>query len=308
MLFKDYFPTPATLLLLGIPLSAAPTAPVPSRLALEGAYQGWRSALTQKDLRSWQYYTADYRRIQIRNTIVSQKQPFPQAVLERPVLAPALTGLRFLGIRTGDRTASASYFGPVDFGLPPGDEIPDNLLILHFVHEEARWRFDRAQYLNLEARPEIRREIEQGGLGILEEPSLQPQVQPPPLPPLCRAPEYIAKVFAEVPGLRAEVDFGGSEVYLFEDERRADLIIGGLQRGVNKISYRLGPLEKTEENAPLPNKEGFEISVWIMPEREGQIPVRVFQEKILPGETPLKKRSALLSITAQNLAGRNPAK
>ena len=65
------------------------------------------------------------------------------------------------------------YLGPVDFKV--GGTPPNNLLVLSFVKEGNRWKYDSADYMNLASIPEVRKQLEMGKLDHLKGPEFSPK-------------------------------------------------------------------------------------------------------------------------------------
>src|SRR6476620_8859334 len=87
------------------------------RPELERTYSAWRAALAARDVSGWQKSTASHRQVATRNLIVSQKQPFPDALFTLPMRPAEIATLRFLQIKVLGNTANTAYFGKVDLGL-----------------------------------------------------------------------------------------------------------------------------------------------------------------------------------------------
>ena len=137
------------------------------RPALETTYRAWREAMIRRDASAWQRVTAEHRRVEVRNRIVSAKEPFPAAVFDLPAPPPSIQDLKFLEANQSGATAKASYFGKVDFAV--GGEPTENLLVLSFVRGSGGWLYDRADFINLEALPIVRKELGGGNLKYLKE-------------------------------------------------------------------------------------------------------------------------------------------
>ena len=138
------------------------------RVSLESAYEAWRGAMAASDLPKWESTTAFSRQIETRNQIVSQKLPFPQALFDDPVEAPTLGGLIALGVLSTGDTATSTYFGKANFGNEPGVEITDNLLVLHFLREDGRWKFDNLRLVKLGNDTEILLQIRNSDFSFLK--------------------------------------------------------------------------------------------------------------------------------------------
>ncbi len=267
---------------------------------LESSYNLWRNSLIKKDARTWQQVTAPHRQVEVRNRIVSEKQPFPAAVFELPAPPPPLTGLTFLEAKRNGATAKAAYFGKVDFGV--GGSPTDNLLVLAFVQGPRGWLYDRADFVNLTALPEVRKELASGDLSYLDGvPEAQPSGTVPPTPVAAPPATTIAKVYVFCPGREVQVQINKISRHRFANAKDADIVIGGARLGSNEVQYAIKPLEGGT------GKEAMTIRVYLLSEVEGTKPIKAFEYQILEGE-PFKPfgsgNFALDQATAAKLSGR----
>ena len=155
----------------------------------------------RKDAAAWQRTTAPHRRMEVKNRILSEKRAFPAAVFDLPAPPPALAGLKFLEAKQNGATAKASYFGKIDFGV--GGSPSDNLLVLSFTGGGGGWFYDRADFVNLAALPEVRKELAAGDLGYLKEtPEAQPSGVVPPTPIEVRPGQIHRQGLCVLPGTR----------------------------------------------------------------------------------------------------------
>lgn len=248
------------------------------RPALENTYGMWRDAMIRADANAWQRVTANHRQVEVRNRIISEKRLFPAAVFELPAAPPSLAGLRFLEAKRNGPTAKASYFGKVDFGGEPSD----NLLVLSFIAEGESWRYDRADFVNLSALPEVRAELAAGNLKYLEEtPEARPSGVAPAMPIRVNPAKYIAKVYVFSPGREVEVQVNRVSRHRFANTRGAEVVLGGARDGPNEVQYVVRPLEGST------GKEALAIRVYVLSEIEGIQPIMAFEYLIKEGE-PLK--------------------
>lgn len=237
---------------------------------LEGTYGMWREAMVRKDARVWQQVTAPHRQGEVRNRIVSAKMAFPAAVFELPAPPPSLGGLKFLDAKQNGRTAKAAYFGKVDFGV--GGEPTENLLVLSFVQGGRSWLYDRADYVNLSALPEVRAELAKGDLGYLEGvPEAQPSGIVPPEPIAANPATTIAKVYVFCPGREVEVQINKISRHRFANAKEADIVIGGARAGANEVQYAIRKLEGGT------GEEALTIRVYLLSQIEGVKPVKAFE-------------------------------
>ena len=247
------------------------------RQPLEATYQAWRSAMVRKDISAWQRVTAAHRVMEVRNRIVSEQRPFPAAVFDIPAAPPALDGLRFLEVARNGRTAKASYFGRVNFGV--GGAPTENLLVLSFVQAGGGWQYDRADFVNLSALPEVRRELAAGDLRYLRE---TPEIRPTgevPLPPIAVSPaQFIAKVYVFCPGREVQVQVNKVSRHRFSGSQEAELVMGGARAGQNEVQFSIRPLDDGPADLPMT------IRVYLLSTVEGVMPVKAFEYLVREGE------------------------
>lgn len=267
---------------------------------LEKTYGIWRNALINKDAATWQQVTAEHRRVEVRNRILSEKRAFPAAVFELPAPPPALNGLAFLEAKQNGATAKAAYFGKVDFGV--GGEPTDNLLVLSFVKGARGWQYDRADFVNLIALPDVRKELAEGDLSYLQGvPEAQPSGVVPPVPIAANPTTTIAKVYVFCPGREVQVQVNKISRHRFANAKEAEVVIGGARQGPNEVQFSVRKLEGGT------GIEAMTIRVYLMSEVEGIQPVKVFEYQVLEKE-PFKpfgtENFNLDAATAAKLSGK----
>ncbi len=247
------------------------------RQDLESSYTSWRAALIKKDARTWQQVTAPHRQMEVRNRIVSEKQPFPAAVFELPAPPPPLTGLAFLEAKRNGATAKAAYFGKIDFGV--GGDPTENLLVLAFVQGPRGWLYDRADFVNLTALPEVRKELAAGDLSYLNGvPEAQPSGIVPPVPIAANPATTIAKVYVFCPGREVQVQINKISRHRFANAKDADIVIGGARIGSNEVQYSIRKLDGGT------GEEAMTIRVYLLSEVEGAKPVKAFEYQVAEKE------------------------
>lgn len=248
------------------------------RPELEKTYSLWRDALIRKDAAAWQQATAEHRRVEVRNRILSEKRAFPAAVFELPAPPPVLAGLTFLEAKKNGATAKAAYFGKVDFGV--GGEPTENLLVLSFIRGSQGWLYDKADFVNLTALPDVRKELAGGDLSYLKG---VPEAQPSgvvPLTPIAANPATtIAKVYVFCPGREVQVQVNKISRHNFTNAKEAELVIGGARQGRNEVEYTIRKLEGGT------GMEALTIRVYLMSEVEGVDPAKVFEYQVPEKET-----------------------
>ena len=247
------------------------------RPALETTYSAWREAMIRKDPSSWQRVTAEHRRVEVQNRILSEKLPFPATLFALPAPPPSIQGLKFLEAKQNGATAKASYFGKVDFGV--GGEPTDNLLVLSFIKGSGGWLYDRADFVNLMSLPSVRKELLAGNLKYLKEtPEAQPSGKVPLTPVAVRKAKYVAKAYVFCPGREVELQINKLSRHRFANAKEAQVVIGGAIDGSNEIQYRIKKLPGST------GKEVMTIRVYLMSEIPSAKPIKVFEYQIDPSE------------------------
>lgn len=213
------------------------------RITLEGSYDGWRQAMATGDLAKWEEVTAFSRQIETRNRIVSQKLPFPQALFEDPLEAPALGGLIALGVLSTGETATSTYFGKANFGGDPGS-LSDNLIVLHFLREEGKWRFDTLRVVKMGSDSNVLLQIRNSDFSFLRGAEFQPAAQLPPVDQPVQTPELIAEAWIDATGYEVTLFVNGHRTGTFSDVKITELVMGGLKKGGNSVLIRTRRLDK----------------------------------------------------------------
>ena len=254
-------------------LAQAPAANVGKSLV--ATYSSWRAAVVGKDVPAWQRTTAPHRQAEIRNRLLSEKRPFPAGVFELPSPPPALDGLKMIHLSQRGATAKAAFFGKINFGV--GGEPTENILVLSFVNTGA-WRYDRADFVNLAALPDVRKEIAAGDLKyVAETPDFQASGTVPPTPPAVPAAKYIAKVYVFCPGREVQVQVNQFSRHRFANAKEAEIVLGGAKDGANTITYTARPLEGGT------GKEALAIRIYLMSEIAGTQPIKAFEYRVDEG-------------------------
>ncbi|WP_193213918.1 hypothetical protein [Luteolibacter marinus] len=260
-----------------LPAASMAQAPSPALgKSLVASYQAWRTSIVRKDASAWKRATAAHRQVEVRNRLVSEKRPFPQAVFSLPAPPPGLDGLKIIHLSQRGATAKAAFFGKVNFGVE--GEPTDNILVLSFINTNGTWLYDRADFVNLAALPEVRKELTAGDLKYVEEtPEFQATGVVPPSPPMVPAAKYIAKVYVFCPGREVQVQINQFSRHRFANAKEAEVILGGAKDGANSIAYTVKGLEGGT------GKEAFTIRVYLMSEIEGTKPIKAFEYQVEEG-------------------------
>jgi len=269
------------------------------RPALESSYNAWRNAVIQKDARAWERATAEHRRMEVKNRILSEKRAFPAMVFNLPAPPPSLAGLQFLESKQNRATAKASYFGKIDFGV--GGTPTDNLIVLSFIRGKSGWLYDRADFVNLVALPEVRKELAKGDLRYLKEtPEAQPSGVVPATPVEMKPAKIIAKVYVFCPGREVQVQVNKFSRHRFANAKEAEIIMGGALDGLNEVQFSTQKLEGGT------GKEAMTIRVYLLSEVEGVKPIKIFEYQVLEGGAVLPfgtKKFVVDAAAVRALAG-----
>ena len=236
---------------------------------VEGVYMQWRTAMIKKNYNLWAQFTASHRQIQIKNRIVSEKKPFPAWIFEVPASPPGLDGLTPLSIAANGLTASAVYFGKVDFGV--GGDPTENLLLLNFINEKGIWKYDKADFISLAALEDVRKKIKAGDLTYIKQKDFQPSGVVPQQPIAVNTAKYIAKVYAFCPGREVKMKVNKISDHRFQDTKMSEVVIGGGMDGLNEVQFATKSLEGST------GKEALCIRVYLMSTVEGVKPIKMFE-------------------------------
>lgn len=237
---------------------------------LRESYGNWREAMVARDARRWRMWTAEHRQMEVRNRLVSEKRPFPGGVFELPAPPPEITDLACLYLSKKGKTAKASFFGKVNFGV--GGDPTDNLLVLSYVRGRDRWLYDRADFVNLSALPEVRRELAERKLDYFKEtPEVKASGEVPETPRAVPAAKYIAKVYVFCPGREVKVNVNGMSRHRFANNKAAEVVLGGAQDGRNEVKFTTEALEGST------GREALAVRVYLMSEITGTKPIKAYE-------------------------------
>lgn len=261
---------------------------------LDLSYQQWRDSMILGDYNQWSASTAKHRKVAIKNRIVSEKRPFPQSLFLIPTPPPNTEGLQCLATRQKGATALGIYFGKVDFGV--GGKPQDNLLLLSFIHQNGSWKYDTADYINLVALPDIRKQLQEGDLSYIAHKDFFPSGVTPPTPLPVEPAKWIAKVFVFSPGREVKVNVNGRSQHRFQDNKAAEVIIGGAADRGNRLQFTTKSLEGSTGEEPL------RISVFLMSQVQGVQPLNVFEYKVEAGNPVKEFGKGAFDVSAENAA------
>lgn len=241
--------------LLLVPISVSAQGGDPAlRNTLEQAYNVWRQAMSRGDARAWAGSITRYRQTMVRNAIVSERQPFPNAVFAAKAPLPAIEHLRLLEVQAVGDTAHLVYFGKIDLGQDR-ELLKDNLLKLKFGREDGVWRYDSNRITSLDSSPDTRETLQAGGApDFLDTPEFTPPGSLPPVPPLCRVPDHKGGYKIESFGYETTVSMNGFDSAPVQDGLDQQVITGGLVNGRNEITLRI-------KTVPVPQGEKASLQI-----------------------------------------------
>lgn len=241
-------------------------------------YQAWRQAMVRSDSAQWQALTSSHRKMEVRNRILSEKKPFPASVFQVPSAPPSLDGLKTIHVSQRGATAKAAFYGKIDFGV--GGEPSENVMLVSYVNEAGGWKYDKADFVNLSALPEVRKELAAGDLSYVKEtPEFQASGSVPPTPIAVNTAKYIAKVYVYCPNREVNVQVNRVSRHRFENTKEAEIVAGGAKDGLNDVVFNAKPLKGGS------GKEALAIRVYLMSEIAGTKPIIAYEYKVEEGGT-----------------------
>ncbi len=243
---------------------------------LDAVYQHWRDSVIRRDIEKWQLHTAFHRRVSILNRIHSERRPISYALSSLPASPPDNRPLKLLSVKVNGVAANMIYLGPVDFKV--GGTPPNNLLVLSFVKEGNRWKYDSADYMNLASIPEVRKQLEMGKLDHLKGPEFSPKgTIDQPAVVLRGAVKYIAKTYVYCPGREVKMMVNGISRHLYQNTKASEVVIGGARDGLNEVQFTARDLPGGEGKEPLA------VRVYLMSQVAGVKPLKVFEYQVQEG-------------------------
>ncbi len=269
-----------------------------ARKTAETVYNTWRVSMIRGNEQGWRNSTSASRQMKVRNLIISQKGSFPRDFFKQTHNAPQLENFIYVGSLTGCNgyTMASTYVGKLKLGDASAAE---NAYVLEFVYEGGKWKLDQTRFFNLSQLPDVKRRLHSRDLELLkEQDGFHPYSRIPATPPACKPPALIGKVFVDCPGRAIEMTINGVSLHEFEDERRADVISGGLKRGANTIAYTI----KDREGLAKPS---MAIGLFVAPETPGNSGICVF-DHVLDAKDTAQGGSFTFTISNEQIASMNP--
>lgn len=266
---------------------------------LEDVYSYWRNAMISNNHSAWQQVTASHRKMVLQNRVMSEKGRWPADVFNLPAEPPSLAGLKLLRARSKGLTAKSVYFGKVDFGV--GGDPTENLLVLSFVYEGRGWKYDSAEFVNLNSLKDVRAQIKAGNLAYVDGKDFLPTGLVPLKPVVLPMAKYIAKVYTYCPGREVRMRVNKISEHRFQDTQQSEVIIGGARDGVNELWYAITDLPGYKGSDPIT------VRVYLLSQIPGVQPVKIYQYQTKEGEKPVAQASVTFNVdpaTGAKILGR----
>lgn len=267
---RSFLPAVIAWLLIGkLDLQAADATTL--RAELERVYQTWRGAMMTGNVGMWQKSTSRYRQVHTHNMIVSQRQPYPDAIFSVPIMPPDIMKLKMLEVEAVGDTAHLLYFGRIDLGVSEG-EVPENLLMLRYIKDPDGWRFDTSRMVNLEGVPDVRASLKEGAKpNFLDDPEFNPPGVAPPVPKVCKKPENMAAFQIEAIGYEVTVKVNDFVYPPVRDVGINQLVIGGLDMGQNSLEMAIKATE-----VPPGEDRRLELNMMVVTDPKAQ-PISIYR-------------------------------
>ncbi len=262
---------------------------------LLSAYNAWRSAVLRQDPVAWERHTSAHRRMTTRHLIISQKQPYPEAIFRIALKPPPTSNMKLLEAQANGPTAHLAYFGKVDIG--EGTEgLEEDIMILKFFNEQGLWKFDSTRYMSLDNTPETREKLKKGEApDFLDKPQFTPPGILPETPLPCRAPEYVGGYDIQSFGYETGVKINGTDYGTITNHDGKQIILGGLNRGKNDLELSIKTLD-----IPKDAERFLQINVVVLTGNAQRPSIKVFSWETT-ADSPDEKQSFPVFVTSSTL-------
>ncbi len=267
----------------------------------ESLYNTWRLSMSRRDEQGWQSVTPRSRQMRVRNLVRSMHGTMAKDFFgDEAKQLPMLENFRFIGAiaGAGRRTMNLVYLGRLQVAQNKSQAVA---YVLYLVDEsgKGRWTFDQSRFISLEHTPKYAARLSKKDVTLLRDVELfHPYPSVPAIPQPVGAPELLGKIFVDSPGRKVDIKINGVSPHEFYDERRADVILGGLKKGKNTVSY-------TISNVAGAPRSSFAIGLFVMPTVAGHQPSVVF-EHILDAKMKAQGGSFTFYVGNSLLAPMNP--
>lgn len=228
---------------------------------LSKVYAQWREAMIRKNPQAWAAAITSFRQTTIRNEIVSSKESFPAAVFAAPGEPPKTESMRLIEAQAAGATAHLVYFGKIEGGSAnaPANEV---LMKLKFGLEKGLWRYDSARVTDLDSSPEVLKALREGHKpDLLDAPEFTPPGKMPPVPPLCRVPDFKGGLKLQSTGYQTRVFINGFTYDPVENGLDQQLVLGGFMAGSNDITLHIQPVSTPDGQKPIVRLRLYQIDL-----------------------------------------------
>ncbi len=259
---------------------------------LKQIYISWHAAMVRKDANTWKRLTSTTRQINVRNRLWSERKKFPDSLFAANVAPPSIANLSAQRVRVKGNTAKAIYFGKVDFGV--GGKPTDNVYVISYVKETSGWKYNGAEFVNLGALPEVRKQLQAGDLKFFDTADFHPNGIVEPAPIAIRGPvKYIAKTYVFCPGREVKLLVNKISPHLFQNTKRSDVVIGGAVDGLNEMQYSIKDIPGGDPKAPIT------LRLYLMSQVPGTKPLKVAEYQIEDGTKPKTSGTLRFQVTPE---------
>ncbi len=283
-----------------LPLTAQQNKDAQTVANLRQVYLNWRHAMVNKNSSLWKAYTSSVRQINVRNRLWSERLRFPDAVFSSPIAPPDINSLKATRVRQKGRTAKAIYFGKVDFGV--GGTPTENVFVVSYLNEGGSWKYHSGEFVKLDLLPDVKKQLKAGDYKFFDSADFHPDGKVPPKPLQLRGPvKYIAKTYVFCPGREVNVSVNRISKHLFQNTKRAEVIIGGARDGANQLQYSIKDIPGGDPKSPIT------IRVYLMSEVKGVKPIKIAEYQVDDGTKPKASGTLNFNVTpnvAKQIKGR----
>ena len=246
--------------LITIKVCSAATSKDSLSKELNSIFLNWSSSMNDQNLEKWRRTTANFRKVGIRNMIVSQKKKWPESLFESPVSPPKIDSMKMVKLMLNGPTAQLVYFGQPDFGISKEVETPEGLLFLMFVKENEGWKFGTSRFMNLNNTEEITASAKSGDFSFLDSPQFKPPGKLPKVAKLCPVPEMVGYLEIVSIGYETTVSVEERSTHRVINNVHKGLILGGLKKGINQLFIEASSIKG--DSSKKPGKPHLEINVY----------------------------------------------
>jgi len=153
--------------------------------------------------------------------------------------------------------------------------------VVSYVREQDRWKYHGGEYVKLDLIPTVKKQIQAGDYQYFDQDDFQPEGKVPLIPKAVTHPVLaIAKVYVFCPGREVSLKVNDFSEHLFQNDKRAEIVLGGARLGKNTIDYSIKELPGGDPKSPLT------IRVYLMSQVPGTLPMKMVQYQVDDGGKP----------------------